>query len=141
MIFSDEIMSLLRNLAREAFDKGEVPVSAVIFDKDQNIVAASGNLRQFSMNVLGHAEVLSILEAERKVGDWRLNGYCMLVNLEPCTMCSAIIRESRLDKVYFLIDKSDSEHLIDINSEYVDGYENDKVFFRSLLASFFDNMR
>lgn len=141
MVFSDEIMSILCSLAQEAFDKGEVPVSAVIFDNDQNVVAASGNLRQSSMNVLGHAEVLSILEAERKVGDWRLNGYCMLVNLEPCTMCSTIIRESRLDKVYFLVEKSDSEHWVDINSEYVDGYDDDKDFFRSLLASFFDNMR
>lgn len=132
---------MLKVKAKEAFDKGEIPVSAVVLDKNQNVISCCCNDRQGSNNLLGHAEVLAILAAEECIGDWRLNGYSMVVNLEPCTMCSAIIKESRLDIVYFFVSKPDNDNVIGINSVYVEGYEDDRDYFRKLLMEFFDNMR
>ncbi len=141
MVLSDEIRILLKDNAKKAFDLGEIPVSALIVDADMNIVCSAFNNRQSTSNILGHAEVLCILEAERLIGDWRLNGYRMIVNLEPCVMCSAIINESRLDGVYFMLENPNLEHIIDIKCEYVEGYEEDKLYFKNLLTDFFEDMR
>lgn len=141
MIFNENIVNLLKKGTKDAFESDEIPVCAVIFDKDQNVISCCSNCRQSTGNILGHAEILAIVEAGKVLGDWRLNGYSMLVNLEPCTMCSSVIKESRLDKVYFLLEKPDLDHVISINSEYVDGYEAEKSYFKELLTVFFDNRR
>ena len=141
MIINDEVRNLLKVNAKKAFDLGEIPVSAVIVDSNMNVICSAFNNRQSTSNILGHAEVLCILEAERLIGDWRLNGYSMIVNLEPCVMCSAIISESRLDNVCFMLEKPNLEHYFDIRSEYVEGYDEDKLYFRNLLTDFFEDMR
>ena len=48
-----------------------------------------------------HAEVIAIDKACKKLGDWRLEDFDMYVTLEPCTMCSGAIIQSRIRKVYF----------------------------------------
>ncbi len=136
-------LDLMLKLAKKAYKKGEVPVSAVILDKENKIISQGCNCRQNSCNVLGHAEIVSILKAEKHIRDWRLDGYKMLVSLEPCDMCSIVIKESRLDNVfYFLPRKGNESNLnIDINKELVVGYEEYKDLFKDLLTSFFDNKR
>jgi tRNA(Arg) A34 adenosine deaminase TadA len=67
----------------------------------------------------------------------------MIVTLEPCEMCSCIIKESRLDKVYYSLSKkyNDFEYNFNINKDQILGYEEDKEYFLELLTSFFDNKR
>ena len=110
MNIDKKILDLLLKTAEKAYKKGEIPVSAVILDQEGKLVSSAFNCRQKQYNVLGHAEISCILKAEKKIRDWRLDGYYMIVTLEPCNMCSMIIKESRLDKVYyFLPKKSDNE--------------------------------
>lgn len=90
--------------AVKAYKKREIPVGAVIV-KNGVIIAKSHNNRQKKHNVLGHAEINVILKAEKKLKDWRLDGCTMYVTLEPCDMCKTIIKESRIDKVFFLMNK------------------------------------
>ncbi len=143
MNIDEKVLNLLLKNAKKAYKRGEIPVSAVIVDKDGKVISSSFNRRQNSYNVLGHAEVSSILKAEKRIRDWRLDGYSMFVSLEPCNMCSMIIKESRLDKVYyFLPKKSDAESInygIDICR--VEGYSKYTDEFKKLLTSFFDNKR
>ena len=109
MTNNEKYMRMALKEAQKAFDKKEVPVGCIIV-KDDQIIARAHNLRQTKKSVLGHAEISCILKAEKKMRDWRLDGYYMIVTLEPCNMCSMIIKESRLDKVYyFLPKKSDNE--------------------------------
>ena len=138
-----KVLDLLLKNAKKAFNEGEIPVSAVILDSNGNVISSSYNNRQNSCNVLGHAEVLAILKAEKKLKDWRLDGYSMFVSLEPCDMCSMVIKESRLDKVYyFLSKKSDKSDInIDVNKLIIDDYPEYTEKFRVLLTSFFDNKR
>ena len=105
MEISVEIINKLKDLAKQAFDNNEIPVSAIIVDSLGNIVSEGLNTRQSTGNVLGHAEVNAIQAAGNKLEDWRLDGYSMIVTLEPCEMCSCIIKESRLDKVYYFLPK------------------------------------
>lgn len=143
MEISVEIINKLKDLAKKAFDNNEIPVSAIIVDSLGNIVSEGVNTRQSTGNVLGHAEVNAIQAAGNKLEDWRLDGYSMIVTLEPCEMCSCIIKESRLDKVYYFLPKkyNDLEYNFNINKDQILGYDEDKEYFLELLTSFFDNKR
>ena len=142
MTISDEILNQLYEKAKESYDNGEIPVAAAIFNSNNEVVCIAGNNRQKNCNVLGHAEINCILEAERIIGDWRLDGYYMIVTLEPCDMCSMVIKECRLDKVYYLLEKNvQSEIDINIKKEGLQEYEKYKEKFNKLLTTFFDNMR
>lgn len=143
MNIDEKVLDLLVKNAEKAFKKGEIPVSAVIFDRDGKIICSSYNDRQNRCNVLGHAEINCILKAEKRIRDWRLDGYSMIVSLEPCDMCSMVIKESRLDKVYYFLPKrSDkSDYIGDVDMFMIEDYPEYTEKFRYLLTSFFDNKR
>ena len=48
-----------------------------------------------------HAEILSIIDASKKLNNWRLEECDMYVTLEPCPMCSGAIIQSRIKNLYF----------------------------------------
>ncbi len=143
MKLDKKILDLLLKNAEKAFKKGEIPVSAVILDQDWKIISYSFNDRQKKCNVLGHAEINAIIKAEKKIRDWRLDGYTMIVTLEPCNMCSTIIKECRLDKVYYFLPKKkeDDSWEININKEQITEYKEYSSKFRHLLTDFFNNKR
>ena len=88
--------------AIKSYRNNEVPVGAIIVKNDQ-IISKGHNDRQKKYNVLGHAEIISIVKASKKIKDWRLDDCEMFVTLEPCEMCQKIIDECRIKKIYYLI--------------------------------------
>ncbi|MFI3251746.1 MAG: tRNA adenosine(34) deaminase TadA [bacterium] len=86
--------------AQKAYDIKEVPVGCVIV-KDNKIIARAHNKRETTQNTIGHAEILAIQKACKKIGSWRLNDCDMYVTLEPCSMCSGAIIQSRIKNLYF----------------------------------------
>ena len=86
--------------ARKAFDRGEIPVGAVV-EKDGEVIAAAHNLRETTGDPTAHAEVLAIREAARMLGRRRLNGCTLYVTLEPCPMCAGAMIMAGLDRCYF----------------------------------------
>jgi tRNA(adenine34) deaminase len=143
MIFDINLINKLVSLSQSAFDFGEIPVSAAVLDHDGNIVSISSNTRQFDFSVLNHAEISAILAAEKSIGDWRLNGYYLISTLEPCDMCSAIIKESRLDKVFYLLSRSGKYSYGDnlIVKNQIVGFDIQKEILQNLLTTFFENRR
>ena len=143
MNIDNKVLDLLLKSAEKAYKKGEIPVSAVILDGSGRIVSSAYNNRQNKFNVLGHAEISAILKAEKKIKDWRLDGYYMIVTLEPCNMCSMVIKESRIDNVYyFLPKKNDNDSWeISINKKQLDNYDEYSKKFKELLTDFFNNKR
>ena len=87
-------------LAEEAGAEGEIPVGAVIADRDGRIIGRGRNRRE-SGDPLGHAEIHAIAEAARTIGDWRLEGTTMTVTLEPCAMCAGALVNARVDRLVF----------------------------------------
>ena len=87
-------------LAAEAAAEGEIPVGAVVVDRD-GVVIGRGRNRRESGDPLGHAEIYAIAEASRVVGDWRLEGTTMVVTLEPCAMCAGALVNARIEKLIF----------------------------------------
>lgn len=95
-------MNIAYKEALKAYKKGEIPVGAVIV-KNNKIVSKAHNNRQNKFNLLGHAEIRSIIKAEKKLKDWRLDECEMYVTLNPCQMCEMLITESRIKKVIYLL--------------------------------------
>lgn len=86
--------------AKQAGEKGEVPIGAVIV-KDGTIISSASNSRSGDAIATHHAEIIAIEKACKKLKDWRLEGAEMFVTLEPCPMCAGAIVNARLKKVYF----------------------------------------
>lgn len=99
MLMKVDFMNEAIKLAKKAYDKGEVPIGAVIV-KDNKIIAKAYNNRERSQQALNHAEVLAIKKACKKLHSWRLNDCEMYVTLEPCAMCSGAILNSRIKTVH-----------------------------------------
>lgn len=97
--------------ANKAKKSKEVPVGAIIVYKNK-IIARGHNKRLKSNDVINHAEIIAIRKAARKIKDWRLNDCDLYVTLEPCNMCKEIIKESRINNVYFLTKKNEEKNLI-----------------------------
>src|SRR5688500_1749534 len=95
-----EAMDQALMLAAEAAADGEIPVGAVIADRDGRIIARGRNRREAG-DPLGHAEIYAIAEAARTIGDWRLEGTTMIVTLEPCAMCAGALVNARVERLIF----------------------------------------
>ena len=85
--------------AKKAYKKEEVPVGAVIV-KDGKIIARAHNLKETKKDAVGHAEILAIQKACKKLKAWRLLDCEMYVTLEPCSMCAGALINSRIKKIY-----------------------------------------
>lgn len=86
--------------ARLALAAGEVPVGAVIVHEGE-VVGRGHNRREFANDPLGHAELLAIAEAAKKLGRWRLFGCSLIVTLEPCPMCAGAVVNARIDRLVY----------------------------------------
>jgi tRNA(adenine34) deaminase len=138
-----EIIELLIKEVNIAKNNDEIPVGAVIVDQNNNIIASGHNDRQNSYNVLGHAEINAIINAGKYIKDWRLDGYTMYVSLEPCEMCSYIIKESRLDKVLYFVNSENRNNNIVINKEQIDISKYWEIYneFKDNIVDFFKEKR
>src|SRR5687768_16227997 len=87
-------------LAEEAGAEGEIPVGAVIVDREGAIIGRGRNRRE-SGDPLGHAELFAIRQAAEAIGDWRLEGTTMIVTLEPCAMCAGALVNARVERLIF----------------------------------------
>ena len=88
-------------LAAEAAAAGEVPVGAVVVDEAGVIVGEGRNTREHEQDPLGHAELVAIAAAARRLGRWRLSGCTLYVTLEPCFMCAGALVNARVDRLVF----------------------------------------
>jgi tRNA(adenine34) deaminase len=97
--FPDPMDEALR-LAQHAGSMGNVPIGAVAIH-DGQIIARAGNLRHTLQDPTAHAEMLAIRQAAQVLGTWRLDEVTLFVTVEPCTMCAATIRQSRIGEVVY----------------------------------------
>lgn len=86
--------------AELAYEKGEVPVGAVIVLNGE-IIGRGHNQRETEHDPTAHAEIVAMREACAKLESWRLTGAVLYVTLEPCPMCAGAMLQSRLERVVY----------------------------------------
>jgi len=96
----EKYMKLALKEAKKAAKKKEVPIGAVIV-KNGKVIAKAHNLREKSNLATGHAELLAIEKANKKLKNWRLDTCTLYVTIEPCPMCAGAIIQSRLKQVVY----------------------------------------
>ena len=96
-------MTVAEKLALKALKKGDVPVGAVIVKNDK-IIKKNYNKKKKNNIATFHAEMLAIKNANKKIKNWRLDNCELYCTMEPCMMCCGAIIQSRIKKVYYLIE-------------------------------------
>lgn len=96
----NKFMELAYKEAIKAKNKDEVPIGAVIV-KNGKVIARAHNIKEKNNDPMGHAEILCIKKACKKVNDWFLKDCELYVTLEPCVMCVGAIINARIKKVYY----------------------------------------
>jgi tRNA(adenine34) deaminase len=97
----EKFMAMALRLAEKAQTKGEVPIGALIVNKQGKIIAKATNLRETKQTTLGHAELVAIHRACQKLQSWRLIDCTLYVTLEPCFMCAGALVQSRIGRVVY----------------------------------------
>ena len=98
----DELfMRMALEEARKAGERGEVPVGAVIVDEGQNILAVAGNNSIGESDPSGHAEMVAIRSAGKKIKNYRLLNTTMYVTIEPCVMCAGAMIHARVGRLVY----------------------------------------
>lgn len=93
-------MAQALKLAEEALPV-DVPVGALIVNRENQVIATGFNTRERDTNPLGHAELNALKLAAQQKGDWRLSDCTVYVTLEPCPMCAAALLQSRIGRIVF----------------------------------------
>lgn len=135
----NKVTKELLKLSKKANSLNEVPVGAIIVKKNKIISKAYNNKNKTKL-CTGHAEIIAIQKASKKVKDWRLTDCELYVTLEPCNMCKEVIRQARIKRVVYFV-KTNFINEEQKNIEYI--YEN-SIFsseFLKLIKSFFKNKR
>ncbi|WP_299524551.1 nucleoside deaminase [Winogradskyella sp.] len=86
--------------AEVAFEKGEIPVGAVIVVEDR-IIARAHNLTEQLNDVTAHAEMQAITSAANFLGGKYLTKCTLYVTLEPCQMCAGALYWSQIAKIVY----------------------------------------
>ena len=99
--FSDEyFMKKAFAEALQAFDKGEIPVGAVVVANGK-MFARAHNLTETLNDVTAHAEMQAITAAANLLGGKYLNDCVLYVTLEPCVMCAGALGWSQIGKIVY----------------------------------------
>ena len=86
--------------AEKAFERGEVPVGAVVVCKDR-IIARAHNLTETLTDVTAHAEMQAITDEASAIGGKYLSDCTLYVTVEPCVMCAGAIAWSQMGALVF----------------------------------------
>lgn len=130
--------------ARKAFDKGEVPVGAIVVCQNKIIARAHNQTEQLT-DATAHAEMLAVTAAEHGLGSKYLNECTLYVTLEPCVMCAGALHWVQLQRLVYGADDIQrgfsliATPLLHPKTEIVKGIKKDPS--KELIDSFFRRIR
>lgn len=142
--FDQKYMKEALKEAKYAFDKGEIPIGAVIVSKGI-VIARTHNLTEMLNDVTAHAEMMAITSAANEIGGKYLKNCTLYVTIEPCPMCAAALFLSQISRVVY--GASDpkrgysviSDKLLHPKTEVVSGILEKEC--REIMVEFFAKLR
>ena len=101
VLTDEEYMEKALELARKAASRGEIPVGAIVVDKNGRIIGEGFNRREELQSPTAHAEVLAIEQAAKTLKNSRLLDCTLYVTLEPCPMCAGAVMNAGLKRLVY----------------------------------------
>jgi len=130
-----KIENELIKLNEKAIKNGDIPVSCII-TKNNQIISKSYNNKYKNNNPIGHAEINAIFKAVKKLKTVNLMDCEMYVTLKPCKMCTEVINEVRMKKVYYYLENT---KIINNTCNFIKMNENEVL--KKQIKNFFVNKR
>ena len=96
----EQLMRFALNRAREAWQRGEVPVGAIVLI-DGEIAGEGFNQPIATHDPTAHAEIVAMRQAAARAGNYRLTGATMYVTIEPCQMCVGAMIHARIGRLVY----------------------------------------
>ena len=97
----ERLMRVALGAAREAAERGEVPVGAAVVDEAGALLAVAGNRTRADCDPTAHAEVVALREAARRAGNYRLSSATLYSTVEPCAMCAGALVQARVRRLVY----------------------------------------
>jgi tRNA(adenine34) deaminase len=88
-------------IAQKALSTGDVPVGALVINRDGIIIGRGSNEREATNDPTAHAEIVAIRNAASRLQTSRLDGCTLVVTMEPCAMCAGAIAQARFAHLIF----------------------------------------
>lgn len=101
MTLDEEYMEKALSLARKAAARGEIPVGAIVVNKNGEIIGEGCNRREELQSPTAHAEMLAIEQAAQRLQNRRLSDCTLYVTLEPCPMCAGAVMNAGLKRLVY----------------------------------------
>jgi tRNA(adenine34) deaminase len=116
--------------AREAAERGEVPVGAVVV-LEGRIIARAGNRTIGDCDPAAHAEIIALRAAAQEIKNYRLLDAALYVTIEPCSMCAGAMIQARIARLvygaddpkggavhscFFILDNPQLNHRVEVTS-------------------------
>ena len=96
----EQLMRFALNRAREAWQRGEVPVGAIVVVAGE--IAGEGyNQPIATHDPTAHAEIVAMRQASARAGNYRLTGATIYVTIEPCQMCVGAMIHARVARLVY----------------------------------------
>lgn len=130
--------------AKTAYEKGEIPIGAVVVSNNQ-IIARAHNMTETLNDVTAHAEMLAFTSAANYLGSKYLRECTLYVTIEPCTMCAGASYWTQIGKIVYGADDEkrgfakQNARILHPKTELVKGILKDKCI--DLMTQFFRSKR
>ena len=96
----EQWMKIALREAQYAFDRGDVPVGALVVRGDEIIGRGYNQIEKLN-DPTAHAEMIAITAAANYLNSPRLEKCSLYVTLEPCPMCAGAIILARIPTLVF----------------------------------------
>ncbi|WP_229206861.1 nucleoside deaminase [Dyadobacter crusticola] len=97
-ILDNYFMAEAMRMAEQAYDKGEIPVGAIVV-LGERVIGKGHNQTERLNDVTAHAEMIAITAAADHLGSKYLSDCTLYVTLEPCVMCAGALYWSQMQRV------------------------------------------
>lgn len=97
----EKFMRMALAEAREAMERDEVPIGAVIVSPRGMVIGRGHNLTEALADVSAHAEMQAITAAASTLGGKYLQDCTLYVTVEPCLMCAGAIGWAQISRIVY----------------------------------------
>ncbi|MFO7751433.1 MAG: tRNA adenosine(34) deaminase TadA [Desulfobacteraceae bacterium] len=101
-LMDDEFyMNLALDEARKAAILDEVPVGAILVNKENRVIGYGYNQPVSLNDPCAHAEIAALRMGAKTIGNYRLSGTTLYATIEPCIMCMGAAIHARVARVVY----------------------------------------